>query len=52
MPYSQEGECKKENASRVEDFRPINLVTGVYNILAKVLANRLKRVLPSTISAP
>lgn len=34
---------------RVKDFRPTSLITSVYKILAKVLANRLKRVLPSTI---
>lgn len=34
----------------MKDFRPISLITSVYKILAKVLANWVKRVLPSTIS--
>lgn len=41
---------KKESVIRVKDFRPISLITSMYKILAKVLANRLKRVLSSTIS--
>lgn len=36
--------------TRVRDFRPIGLITSVYKILAKVLANHLKRVLSLTIS--
>ena len=31
---------KKNGASNIRDFRPINLVGSVYKILAKVLANR------------
>ena len=41
---------KKQNASNIRDFHPISLVGSVYNILAKVLANRLKRVLDSLVS--
>lgn len=40
---------KKENAIRVKESRPISLITNVYKILAKVLANRLRKVMPSTI---
>ena len=41
---------KKNVASNIRDFRPINLVGSVYKILAKVLANRLKEVLDQLIS--
>ena len=41
---------KKSNAVEMKDFRPISLVGGLYKILAKILANRLRLVLPSTIS--
>ncbi|XP_062075994.1 uncharacterized protein LOC133780136 [Humulus lupulus] len=41
---------KKLNSCRVNDFRPISLVTSVYKIISKVLANRLKGVLSETIS--
>ena len=41
---------KKNGASNIRDFRPISLVGGVYMILAKVLANRLKEVLDQLIS--
>ena len=36
---------KKVDAVEVRDFRPISLIGGVYKIIAKVLANRLKLVL-------
>uniref|UniRef100_A0A2N9J257 Reverse transcriptase domain-containing protein n=1 Tax=Fagus sylvatica TaxID=28930 RepID=A0A2N9J257_FAGSY len=41
---------KKTEALEVKDFRPISLVGGTYKILAKLLANRLKVVLPKLIS--
>ena len=41
---------KKNDASNIRDFRPISLVGSVYKILAKVLANCLKRVLDQLIS--
>ena len=41
---------KKLNSCRVIDFRPINLVTSLYKIIAKVLAKRLQAVLGETIS--
>lgn len=40
---------KKGNANRLKEFQPINLITSVYKILAKVFANCLRKVLPSTI---
>ena len=36
----------------IKDFRPISLVGGVYKILAKVLASRLRMVLGEIIFAP
>ena len=41
---------KKENAADIKDFRPISLVGGLYKILAKVLANRLKKVVGQVVS--
>ena len=43
---------KKAAAVEIKDFRPISLVGGVYKILAKVLASRLRLVLGEIISAP
>ncbi|KAF5457277.1 hypothetical protein F2P56_021390, partial [Juglans regia] len=43
---------KKHGASLIEDFRPISLVSSVYKIISKVLANRLSPVLENIISKP
>ena len=43
---------KKAAAIEVKNFRPISLVGGLYKILAKVLAIRLRMVLREIISAP
>ncbi|GKV09903.1 hypothetical protein SLEP1_g21337 [Rubroshorea leprosula] len=36
---------KVENPQKIEEYRPISLIGGIYKILAKLLANRLKKVL-------
>jgi len=41
---------KKVDAMEVRDFRPISLVGGVYKILSKVLAKRLRKVMHGIIS--
>jgi len=40
---------KKANPSELNEFRPISLVSCFYKILSKVLANILRKVLPSVI---
>ncbi|TYJ97337.1 Transposon TX1 uncharacterized [Cucumis melo var. makuwa] len=39
----------KESASMVKELRPVSLIISVYKILAKVLANQLRKVMSSTI---
>ena len=41
---------KKEGAEDFKDFRPISLVGSLYKLLAKVMANRLKRVMYSVVN--
>jgi hypothetical protein len=43
---------KVHGAKEIKDFRPISLVGGIYKIIAKVLANRMKRVMDKIISKP
>ena len=42
---------KKNEAIEVKDFCPISFVGGVYKIIAKVLANRLRTIMADIISA-
>lgn len=41
---------KKTGADDLRDFKPISLVGGLYKLLAKVLANRLKKVVGKVVS--
>jgi hypothetical protein len=43
---------KKSGAIDIKDFRPFSLVGGIYKIVVKVLANRLKMVVEKIISNP
>jgi hypothetical protein len=43
---------KVQGAKEVKDFRPISLVGGVYKIISKVLANRMRKVMDKIISKP
>ena len=41
---------KKWKSETPSDYRPINLTTSIYKLIAKVIAERLKTTLPETIS--
>jgi len=43
---------KSLGATDLMNFRPISLVSGIYKIIAKVLANRMSRILEKIISEP
>jgi hypothetical protein len=43
---------KKPGAVDIKEFRPISVVGGVYKIMSKVLANRLKMIVEKIISKP
>ena len=40
---------KKSMSKKISDYRPISLITSLYKIIAKVLAERLRGVLHETI---
>jgi hypothetical protein len=40
---------KKSGALDLKDFRPITLVSSVYKIIAKVLANKIRMVMEKVI---
>jgi len=40
---------KVKDPSKLDQFRPISLVGAIYKVIAKVLAGRLKKVLPSIV---
>ena len=42
---------KKVGVEDLRDFKPISLVGGLYKLLAKVLANRLKKVVGKVVSS-
>ena len=41
---------KKGGAEDIKDFRPISLVNSLYKLIAKVLANRLKKVMSKLVN--
>ncbi|XP_028100123.1 uncharacterized protein LOC114299551 [Camellia sinensis] len=43
---------KRDNPLGLSDYRPISLVGSMYKIIAKLLANRLKSIMPHIISEP
>ena len=41
--------AKKVGAESIKDFRPLSLIGSIYLVLAKVLANKLQKVLTKLI---
>lgn len=42
---------KKKGAVELKDFRPISLISNVYKLVAKILAERMKRVIGKLVSS-
>ena len=42
---------KKEDLMELNDFRHIYIVGSIYRIISKVLANKLKKVIPKIIDS-
>ena len=42
---------KKGGTEELRDFKPISLLGGLYKLLAKVLANRIKNVIGRVVSS-
>ena len=41
---------KKQGIEDFKDFKPISLVSSLYKLIAKVLANRLKKVMDLVVN--
>lgn len=42
---------KKDNLVKIEDYRLIFLINSIYKVLAKLLANKLRRVMDGIIGS-